>query len=349
MKKKLLILVIIFLILIAGGFAIYFGYFKKQKYLDLFTCDRDVYSDVRYAYAFYGEKETDTMTDLITLGKCKKTGKYHCKNKNCNLITSYGEYAVINDLPSDDIENAKTYLYNYKTKKIVSVINYVVRSNPLFNQNDKFYGIKFDNTSLYNANTETVTVEKDYFGLNYKFIYPEETDVGLGEYLYYHDNRIDDVIINDRAVVGIFENFNVKYGLINVITGEIIIDFKDDNKIFNTKNNNYIVGDFEDFGLYDENGKTILSNDYKYINDDYENIVAVTKDSRVMIYTKDGTLLFDPRIKIDDMFYSYDIQLYPINEDGSYLNFVAFSNLYDIKSVNFNIDIKNGKILESGE
>lgn len=255
MKKKIKFIILFAIILFLLSILIYFCCFYKKTIL--YQCS-NVYRNEFFSIE-KPEKSTCKFYSIIN---------YECKE--CFIESGYKDgFVIIYDRKiNGDI------LYDYKKKKLVDIFE---NGNIKFISNDnKLYGYILhsisDNTrTFYNLNKKDITYTLDALG-----DFKSSNITGEKEETNIHNN----LIIAYKNIMNNSE-YEKKYGLVNLETGNIIIPFE--NKyLYRTTYGNFMAGvDGGHKFFYDENGNVIIksrSNENGPFNANFIDIIELDND-----------------------------------------------------------------------
>ena len=289
---------IIGLVLIAGliifmivQFALSYG---EDKSLYIYNCQMD---DDYESLCTSTSETSFEESDLVST--------YTCHGNTCPNIES-----IINMTEQIIVlqyEDGSRVLYDAKNGKVI-------------NEEYKNYYVLVDDE--YQVTGYVIQTKDNTYGLMNK----EGKAIGITD--YEEIGHIDPVIFNDYNNQYITALKNNKYGVIEIATGNVIVDFNYDELHIN---GNAIIK-VQDGLLYpiDRNGNNILNNGYSYIYG-YDNLYVTIKDKQLNILdSEENTLNPSP------------IAIY---EDYDYTDPYTFNNIstYQLENIIY-ILLKNGDV-----
>lgn len=257
-----------------------------------------------------------STTDQTIFEEKQLISTYHCRGNSCPNIES-----VLN-MESEII----TLLYPDESRALFDAKN-----GNIISEAYKDYFIMINNDSQIIG--YVVQTQDDTFGIMDKYG-KVITDINYEQIGY-----IDKTIFNDYNDSYITAIKDGKYGIINITTGDIYIDFKYDELHIN---GNAIINVKEGL-LYpiDQNGNNLLNNGYSYIFG-YDNFYVTIKDKQLNILdSEENTLNLDPITIYDDYVYNDsmtfgNISIYQ-SENIIYIN---LKNNEEYTEYQYNIDTK---------
>ncbi len=227
---------------------------------------------------------------------------YECDHDKCDLydVTNYNScYDMIAIIEDGD----NKYLYNYQA--IQNLLDPFREVIPVMSK-DRYLGFIAQDKKTekygYIDTRGTVKLEFDY----------DRLGLIINQKLNERTFNLDE----DKIVVA----KNDKYGVINLSTGQKILDLKYDDAYLGTSDN-YVVKDGKKYYLIDKDGKKILDKGYDMIFA-FKNVLIVSEDEKLKIVDYEGNKLVDKEI---DLYMTYKME--PI---GNVFGYNAKQNINEI-------------------
>ena len=280
--------IVLILIVILFMFIQYKMTNKKDQLLYIYTCQVDE-----------GYESLCTTTEKNNIEEDKIISTYNCRGDGCPTIES-----IINNE-----EQIIILIYEDESRVLFDVQN-----NKVISEKYKDYYIMIDN------NQQIIVYVVQTQDDNYQLINQEGKLITNEEYKkigYIDKNVFNDY--NDQYITAIK---NDKYGVIEIATGNVIVDFKYDELHINGT----AIISVKDNLLYliDREGNNLFTNGYSYIYG-LDDIYVTIKNKELNIIDNEETILNDTPVTIyDDYVYNdsstfHNISVYKL-ENYIYIN-----------------------------